>query len=751
MRAVALLLGLTTAAAAQDHPWTGHWDTFWREGAARMVLEQSGTTVTGTYEPGGGRIVAEADGRRLAGEWREDEASGEIAFALSEDGGTFTGRFASGEYWNGARVAADAGDGTSPVRAESPRAALHRFVRLQNAIDGGSVAALRGVEDVLLYEDGARDGRAARVRRQLLWSIVDLSTFRVHDAPREGEGDAASFRIGPSGAIHDHVLRFVRAEDGWRLLVPSEEALRAEQAAMVEARGYDDLLDLQRARADSPRAAMQDFIVGVHDWEGEGGRRAVDRLDLSFLPPRLAAFDAPILAEYLKQVIDRAGYVTWQEIPDDPDRAVPYVFYNHPAGAIVIDRLPAPEEGVEDPGPRWRFTPDTLRSAPALYTEMQDLELAEGLGTQPPITHAFTLRETARSLSPALLTRVGGMDLWQLLVLPLALLSVVLVSLGMGRAVPSLAGRFVPDTSDAGPDPAATLRRPAMAFALTGALLGAFIYLGLAQTVIGMATLGLAALTVIAATWFAFSLVHLLGRASQDRAARTTGFVDEIMTSLVTGLLKVAVVVAGIVALADVIGLPYEGVIAGLGVGGVALAFASRETVTNMIGGAILMTDRPFARGDLIETDGAMASVEHVGLRSTRLRTPDDSLRVVPNAQLTDRAIVNWGRRRKRQTRLTIGLTYDTPREKLDAFVARLRELYLSQPFADPDTGYVGLKSFGPSSLDIELWGYFTVSGYDDHVAAQHRLIGDIVDLAKELVVQFAFPTQTVILSGAET
>lgn len=222
---------------------------------------------------------------------------------------------------------------------------------------------------------------------------------------------------------------------------------------------------------------------------------------------------------------------------------------------------------------------------------------------------------------------------------------------------------------------------------------------------------------------------------------------DEILASLASGALKVTIAVATVMALADAVGLPYEGVIAGLGVGGIALAFAARDTVSNMLGGAILMSDRPFRRGDLIDTgNGEWAKVETVGLRSTRLRTLDDAVVIVPNAQLTDKSIVNWGRRRRRRVKLTIGLTYDTPREKLDRFVEELRQVYKAQPRADVSEGYAGLKEFGSSSIDIELIAYFRVLSYEAQVEAPHLLVGDIVDLARRLGVSFAFPTRTVIL-----
>jgi small-conductance mechanosensitive channel len=129
-------------------------------------------------------------------------------------------------------------------------------------------------------------------------------------------------------------------------------------------------------------------------------------------------------------------------------------------------------------------------------------------------------------------------------------------------------------------------------------------------------------------------------------------------------------------------GRPSSGARPALGAGGVAIAFAARDTVTNMMGGGILVADRPFQRRDVIELDGALAAVERLGLRSTRLRGLDETLLHVPNARLSDRVIANWGRRRRRKSAFAVGLTYDTPRETLAAFVTRLREVVRSQPAA---------------------------------------------------------------------
>jgi MscS family membrane protein len=188
--------------------------------------------------------------------------------------------------------------------------------------------------------------------------------------------------------------------------------------------------------------------------------------------------------------------------------------------------------------------------------------------------------------------------------------------------------------------------------------------------------------------------------------------------------------------------MPYEGVIAALSVGGLALGFAARDAVSNFIGAGILMADRPFAKGDLIEANGQMGVVEEVGLRSTRLRTVD-VLVVVPNSKISDQQVNNWGLRWSRQVVMTLGATCDTPRIKLDAFVKALKELFESQATGMPGAA-VALDNFGSSSIDIKLVGSFDTVDGGDFRTAKHKLMGDIIDLAGDMGVEFAFPTQTV-------
>ena len=121
---------------------------------------------------------------------------------------------------------------------------------------------------------------------------------------------------------------------------------------------------------------------------------------------------------------------------------------------------------------------------------------------------------------------------------------------------------------------------------------------------------------------------------------------DNIVVSLLFGVLKLALVAGGLTLIAVELSLPYKGIIASLSTGGLAVAFASRETLSNVFGAEVLAIDRPFKRGDYISAGGVEGAVDHVGIRSTRVRTSDDSLIILPNGKLSDAFVNNLGSRR---------------------------------------------------------------------------------------------------------
>jgi len=461
-------------------------------------------------------------------------------------------------------------------------------------------------------------------------------------------------------------------------------------------------------------------------------------MDLSQVPARLHDLEGPIHADYVRRIIDRVAYLIWQEVPDNPDRTVPYVYFQHPLGTISIERVSVPAADGGTQTQRWKISAETLETAPAVLAAMQDLPVIVGVDAPEPLSPYFRLRERVRAAGPAYVADWGYLEFWQWIGFAGTILAALLtfwliasVMLAASRRIARLAWL----TGLAAPTGV-----------LTAAILLNWVVARLGVTQAGLPFIGPLSgiVLVVAMAFLAYRLASLVGGVFHASAIKTTSYVDEIATSLGTALAKLLIVVGAVIAIADVAGLPYEGVLTGLGVGGVAVAFAARDTVSNMMGGGLLMADRPFKRGDLIEIDGTLATVETVGLRSTQLRGLDDTLLHVPNVQLSDRIIGNWGRRRRRKLSMLVGVTYDTPRQSIDTFVDRLREVLLGQPSVDPNDVYVGLKGFGASSIDIEFLCHLQVSDYAAQVEAQHKIIMDVIALAEDMDVQFAFPTRTI-------
>jgi len=254
---------------------------------------------------------------------------------------------------------------------------------------------------------------------------------------------------------------------------------------------------------------------------------------------------------------------------------------------------------------------------------------------------------------------------------------------------------------------------------------------------------------VLAGTWAAWRVVDFFAELLTARAARTDNKFDDVLVPLVRKALKVFIVIFGVIYGAQSLNIPIGPMLASLGVGSLAFAFAARDTIENFFGSVAVLLDRPFSVGDWVVTADTEGIVEEIGFRSTRVRTFYNSLVTVPNANLVRATVDNYGRRRYRRWSTTLGLQYDTPPDKLVAFAEGVRELARTHPYTRKDFFAVYLNEFGPSSLNIMLYVFFEVPDWSTELRERERLALDIVRLADRLGVSFAFPTQTVHLHRA--
>jgi MscS family membrane protein len=246
-----------------------------------------------------------------------------------------------------------------------------------------------------------------------------------------------------------------------------------------------------------------------------------------------------------------------------------------------------------------------------------------------------------------------------------------------------------------------------------------------------------------AGVWTIYCFVDILCNYLAARAAISQNKFDDMLVPLFRRTLKILVVIGGLVYLATQWSDDLWSIVAGLGIGSVALAFAARDSVENLFGTFTVLLDKPFQIGDWITMGDLDGDVESVGFRSTKVRTFYNSLVTVPNRHFISGQVDNMGARRYRRIKTTLALTYDTPPEKVEAFCEGVREVIRKHPHTRKDYFHVYLNGLGASSLDIMLYCFVEVPDWSAELSEKHRLFADILRVGKALEVEFAFPTQS--------
>ncbi|MEJ2470093.1 MAG: mechanosensitive ion channel family protein [Desulfuromonadales bacterium] len=256
----------------------------------------------------------------------------------------------------------------------------------------------------------------------------------------------------------------------------------------------------------------------------------------------------------------------------------------------------------------------------------------------------------------------------------------------------------------------------------------------------------LKALVILDVAWFLFNLVDVIDHYLHQWATRTQSSLDDHLAPLVRKSLRVFIVVMAILMAIQTFGYPVTGVLASLGIGGLAFALAARDTVSNIFGSLMIIFDRPFQIGDWIKAGEMEGTVEEIGFRSTKIRTFAKTLISVPNNIIANMALDNFSRMPKRRIRLTVGVTYAaTPAQMRDA-VSRIRQMLRNHPAIDQEFCLVNFTDFGASSLDIMVYCFTTSTVWAEYLEAREDVCLKIMDIVEDLGLEIAFPSTTVYL-----
>ncbi len=507
--------------------------------------------------------------------------------------------------------------------------------------------------------------------------------------------------------------------------------------------------DTLRSFDDNITAAMQAWRQGQTLQQILGpGRRALETIDFSKLPEQGRFAKEVETALLLKEILDRIKLPPEDEIPDDTtvdDKQNPVSRWSIPQTRITIARIDGGARAGE-----FLFTADTVTRLADYYEATRHLPYKPGalVGIYDEYTHGSGLilpRSWSGNLPTWSKRIVLGQAVWQWLGLAI----VAAAAVAAVRALLRWGRRWDERHAAAAPRarfglPAALLAGVAVAYFARLIILLVLGFIGDAWT--PLSTL-IWVLTFAALGWL---VVLVTGRvADAVNAARyaEAGSIDSHLVRIVLRLASLVLLVSLFIYAAGFLGIPLTPVIASLGVGGLAIALAVRPTLENVIGGLTLFADKPVRIGDFCRFGSEEATVEEIGLRSTRLRKLDDTVISMPNSDFSQRELTNYSRRRRRLYQTTIGLRYETTEEQLRAVIVELDKMLRDHPQVLNERLHVRFDGFGASSLDVAIFVYVSATDWLQYLEVREDINFKIMSIVEAAGTGFAFPSQTSYLA----
>jgi len=246
--------------------------------------------------------------------------------------------------------------------------------------------------------------------------------------------------------------------------------------------------------------------------------------------------------------------------------------------------------------------------------------------------------------------------------------------------------------------------------------------------------------------WLLMRAVDAVAEQMETVADSTESRMDDQLIPILRKLAKFILVAIGIIFYMQSNGYPVSGILAGMGIGGLAMALAAQDSIAGIFASVVIFLDKPFMVEDFVEVNGVVGTVEEIGIRSTRIRTVEKTLVTIPNKELMDSNINNFSKRPKRRTASTIGVTYDTTPEKMKELLVRLRDMLSDDEDVDNENVYVNFKGFGDSSLDIDMKYFILTADYRKWIYKNEDINLKIMNIVYDLGLDFAFPSTTVYL-----
>lgn len=483
--------------------------------------------------------------------------------------------------------------------------------------------------------------------------------------------------------------------------------------------GFQTASEEQDGFLSNPRRAVHTFL----HWQQQGHQN-LDRVILPFQTANKTTEEKVELATKLRKVLDARGLlVVYENVPNNPN------YSDSLSGLkqyILFDELP--EVYLLKLNDEWIFSDATIEQIPTLY-QATFSGVIEALLDQLP---EWTKNEWL------------GIEIWQYLAVFFWLLIGIILRKIFEFVLDNYIRRITKKTRFTWDDDLLDgVERPSGFIFLMTFFLISYTNLQLSVTV----NMYLSAILEIAISvgfvWLFYNLADVFAKYLTVITSKTENTLDDQLVPLIRKTLRFFIVVMGVILVLQNNGYNVASLIAGLGIGGLAVALAAKDTLANFFGSVTIFADRPFKIGDWIKVGSVEGTVEEVGFRTTRVRTFYNSLVSVPNSQVATTDIDNYGMRQYRRLKTVLNLTYSTTPEQMEAFVEGLKAIVKANKNFRQDFYEIHFNAFGAHSLDVLVYVFFNVPDWSTELQQRHNFLLEVLRLAKEVGVEFAFPTQT--------
>jgi len=517
-------------------------------------------------------------------------------------------------------------------------------------------------------------------------------------------------------------MRYVMS---WLMMVCLIGAVAVSTVYAQPAGGEPDKVVPAEVNSDpcaTPRRSVATFDLSVQGKE-QDLEQAARCFDFNgFKASREEQLQIPVK---LKTILNSRGIdIQLSRIPDNAS------YVNEASLKSEYDFLGKRLEGVEllKVDNKWMFSSKSVAKIPALYDQ----------------TFAFGIEQLAGRLPVELHIKVLGVKAWKYLALVLFFALAVILSMVLQRLASRAFLKVARRAKLSWGESAVKSAQQPMRLVLASALLYPFISeLTLPAQPTRVLLLAIQIAVAGAVVIIVWRLIDVFCTFLTNKATKTDTKLDDQLVPLARKTMKFVLLIVATLFILQNLNVDVGSLLAGLGLGGLAIALAAKDTLANVFGSVTIFADRPFQIGDWVSVSGIEGTVEEVGFRSTRIRTFYKSLVTVPNSTVANATIDNFGERTMRRLKFTLSLTYETTPDQMEAYVEGVRAILASNSGIVKSSFEVHFYAFSGSSLDVLVYSFMDVATWTEELRQRQNIFLECMRLAKAIGVSFAYPTQT--------